>query len=102
ITQLAQALQESDYRRPSFELMSERWRTARDASKPPTTGSETPSKEKEQSTPVSAKAEPAKAKPAGNDKTPQKTPPADGAQPKSSPATPVPSDAKSTAKPKSP
>src|SRR5580704_11664476 len=102
ITQLAQALQESDYRRPSFELMSERWRTARDASKPPTTGSETQLKEKEQPTPARAKAEPANAKPAGNDKTPEKTPSSAGAPSKSSPATPAPSDAKSTAKPKSP
>jgi hypothetical protein len=103
ITQLAQAVQENDYRRPSFELLSERWRVARDASKPPATGSETPLKEKEPSAPANAKAEPPNAKPAGSEKTPEKTTPAAaGSSTKTSPAAPVPTDAKSTAKPKSP
>jgi hypothetical protein len=100
IAQLAQALQENDYRRPSFELLSERWRVARDASKPPVTGSETPPKEPSART--NAKTEPASAKPAASDKTPEKTPDAAGSPPKTSPAAPAPSDGKSTAKPKSP
>jgi hypothetical protein len=100
IAQLAQALQENDYRRPSFELLSERWRAARDASKPPVTGSETPPKE--QSAPATVKAEPASAKPAASDKTPEKTPPAVASPQKTPPAAPAASDAKSSAKPKSP
>jgi hypothetical protein len=100
IAQLAQALQENDYRRPSFELLSERWRTARDASKPPVTGSEQPPKET--APPANAKAEPASAKPAASDKTSEKTPAAAGSPPNTSAAAPASPDVKSTAKPKSP
>ena len=43
--QLAQALPENDYRRPTFELLGERWRNARDAAKPTSsTASATPDK----------------------------------------------------------
>jgi hypothetical protein len=43
--QLADALPENDFRRPTFELLGERWRSARDAAKPTSsTASATPDK----------------------------------------------------------
>ncbi len=59
ITQLVQALPENDYRRPTYELLSERWRSARDAAKPPAAGTsaEAPS----QSSPAAAETKPAAA-----------------------------------------
>jgi hypothetical protein len=41
IGQLAQAVPENDFRRPTYQLLSERWRTARDAAKPHPSPSET-------------------------------------------------------------
>jgi hypothetical protein len=105
IAQLASALQENDYRRTNFELLSERWRTARDASKPQASGTETP---KEQPAAAGAKSEPAAAKPAASDKATDKTsaaksaaPPAGSAPSKAPTTTPAPSGAKPT-QPKSP
>jgi hypothetical protein len=107
IGQLAQALQENDYRRPGFQLLSERWRVVRDTAKPAASGAaETPAKE--QPAPASAKSESPKDKPT-TAKTPEKTPdktPATAPSPAKTPpatpqsAAPPSSDAKSPAKPK--
>jgi hypothetical protein len=92
ITQLVQALPENDYRRPTFELLSERWRTARDTAKPPASGA---TAESPPQTPSTTKSKPddTSAKPATAGMTTTGT---------QSPKTPAATDAKSVAKPKSP
>jgi len=90
ITQLAEALPENDVRRPGFELLGERWRTARDAAKPPESGAQPPSK---QSAAATGKAEASGTKSSEKPSTPpQSTPPSGSGA----------ADAKSPARPKSP
>jgi hypothetical protein len=97
ITQLVQALPENDFRRPAFELLSERWRTARDAAKPSPsdTSAESPT---QNSPPADAKSADANVKPAAPGKAESKAPSA----PKTPAPTPAAPDVKSPAKPKSP
>jgi hypothetical protein len=92
VTQLAQALPENDFRRPSFELLGERWRAARDATKPPTSGTngEPPPQEKSAG---------AAAKSAGAEKTPTAV---QSPSPKTPATTPTAPDSKPAAKPKAP
>jgi hypothetical protein len=98
ITQLADALPESDFRRPTYELLSARWRLVRDAAKP----SAEPAPQKEST--ASAKSDPAPAKPPASEKPPAPTRSSPAAPPSTTktPAPPAATDAKSTTKPKTP
>ncbi len=74
--QLAQALPEGDYRRPTFELLGERWRNARDAAKPGTSATTTPAPSGAQAAASTPKTGATEAKPAAADKPPATATPA--------------------------
>ncbi len=101
--QLALALPEKDYRRPTFELFSERWRAARDVGKPSPSGA-TPNRE--QASTADPKAESAKNRkpePAKTDAAAASKPAApQSVAPKSPAPTTASPPAKSEAKSKSP
>jgi hypothetical protein len=103
VTQLVDALPENDFRRPTFELLSERWRTVRDAAKPPASG--TSAESPAQNRPAAVNSETAGSKTGGAGAKPATAgtaAPAAQSPPKAPAATPPASDAKSSAKPKSP
>jgi hypothetical protein len=120
IDQLAQALSETDYRRPTYELFGRRWRSARDAAKPgatepaspapagaqaaapaptPQTGATDPKPAAAEKSPPAA---PAAAKPATDPKSPA-DPKSTGSKPADPKSTdPKAADAKAASKPKTP
>jgi hypothetical protein len=103
VTQLVDALPENDFRRPTFELLSERWRTVRDAAKPPASG--TSAESPAQNRPAAVNSETASSNTGGAGAKPATAgtaAPAAQSPPKAPAATAPASDAKSSAKPKSP